>query len=359
MKKTTFTIEKALKAYGKQSLNMLNYVHVYNNIARISNLEVDYKTTIQNKLENGIYKLIGQDLHLVNSLYIDDFPEDIDLDIFNDRGGIKFKVDLDIIKNLVLNCSKDYLRPTLQGIHYKTIDKKLYMVATDGHTLITKFIDKLDTVEIESALSGIIPASMLKILIKTGVKTLQGEIFKNGVTFSDLDNSFVLKSKNLNENYPDFEHAIKCQVDPVREIILNKSDLLDSIKELLPFSKNNYNKIITFEILDNYIQIWVGGEATKSVIIKGNFKDLDNISSLNDLEIDLYNTNLLMTVRTNSMNVDVEIKDFDYNKADTRQSFSVNIDLLSKILKGIKTDQVRIIQNSPLKGLFFEDHEIK
>ena len=144
-----------------------------------------------------------------------------------------------VIENTIYATSKDELKPVLQGVLINMTSEGLTTVATDGHRLVRLKKRDLKAGSFEG--SVIIPVkflSLLKPFLKKG-ESLSLQVGENHVMVN-LDGVRV-SSRIIKERYPDYESVIP--KDNECELIINKNDLLASVKRVSIFSNKSTKQI--------------------------------------------------------------------------------------------------------------------
>ncbi len=156
----------------------------------------------------------------------------------------------DIIDNTLYAVSKDEMKPALQGVLFQIEENSVGAVATDGHRLVK--ILKNNTKVKGQAGTVIIPAKFLSVIYpqldnEKEVTLIVGE---NNIQISL--NGTTVTSRIIKERFPDYESVIPKENE--KKIIVNKEDLLHSVKRVSIFS-NRSTKQITLNVEKNKILV--------------------------------------------------------------------------------------------------------
>jgi len=158
----------------------------------------------------------------------------------NDATQLKISTEnlLLLINNTIYAVSKDDLKPALQGVLFNISTTTTTTVATDGHRLVKVVLsEKNDGGDV----SIIIPSKFLNIIknrlssdellsLSLGEDHIQAEFER-----------FIVSSRIIKEKYPDFESVIP--KDNNFKVIVNKNEILDSVKRVSIFSNKTTKQI--------------------------------------------------------------------------------------------------------------------
>lgn len=193
------------------------------------NTNEDFLIEINSK--SGTYKLTGR--------ATEEFPETTSQ---TTRGKISLpgKTLLDIINKTAYAASKNDLKPALTGVYFNLKENKLTAVATDGHKLVKLKKEIINPNKEEQSI--IIPVKFLEIL-KSSIKEEKDTIINLDKTnISTEQKNYVLKSRIIKENFPDFNSVIP--KDNTMEATVNSKEFLSCLKRISILSNRNSRQII-------------------------------------------------------------------------------------------------------------------
>ncbi len=114
--------------------------------------------------KNKLYISTGSYSSHIQGVASDDFPALPEI-----SQGTTIEVKPEILKlalqRTMLAASRDETRPVLGGVYFHTVDKKLYIAATDGYRLAEAFLT-----EIDAEISCVVPAQALLDTLRMLVK---------------------------------------------------------------------------------------------------------------------------------------------------------------------------------------------
>lgn len=204
------------KVIGKPSMPILRAVHVERGCARVTNLDV-YLYFKAPEMKRGVYMSDGKHFSYedmrIDEYLKDDFPAEMN---FKSDGG-KVKLLASTIHDANLFASRDENRYILNGVYLCKEDKCI--VATDGRRLL-----KISKIEIPLSNSVIIPASTIKFIPKKAELSIEYDHSTKRVKISwkDAGKTYVLISKVVEGNYPNYKQVIPKEEFP-HKVIMNKS----------------------------------------------------------------------------------------------------------------------------------------
>lgn len=177
---------------------------------------------------NGRFKLAGE-----NPL---DFPKTPEV---KEGKQIEFTGEslLNGISNTLYATSSDELRPSMSGINL-SINGKATFAATDGHRLIRY---NQEGIAHDQEFSVILPKKSCALL-KSNLKPtdqVKAEFSSNHASFT-FDTTEMI-TRLIDERYPDYENAIPR--DNPFKLVVNKFDLLGSLKRIINYSNKGTNQI--------------------------------------------------------------------------------------------------------------------
>ena len=169
----------------------------------------------------------------------------------------------DTIKNTTYACSKDELKPTLNGVLFTFSSTSVTAVATDGHRLV-KYITQQENNTTETVL---VPQKFLNIIGSGSINTKKAllQLYSDYITIET--EKIKLSSRLISEKFPDYENVIPQDND--NETTVKNKDLLGAVKKVSLMS-NKTTKQIVLKIQNNKIFVSAedhetGGAATDEV----------------------------------------------------------------------------------------------
>lgn len=210
-----------------------------------SNIEITFEVdsdalNVVLKTENGEYKLTCPNLSEYPAI-----PEFLD--------AKKIHIDHDLLFRLInktlFAVSKDELRPVLTGILLHILKDEIRAVSTDGHRLV-KIVNRNYKFEEEHEI--VLPSKSLNVVLK-----YMDEKFQY-ISVSETDAIFVfekslISTKLIDEKYPNYESVIP--TESKYTMVVNKNDLLSSVKRASLFTTNP-NNLIKFTIESNSVTLY-------------------------------------------------------------------------------------------------------
>ena len=171
------------------------------------------------------------------------------------------------------SCSQDDTRPILKGCLFEIEEDRISSIALDGFRLaIARKKIESATGEFKIIVSSRTLNEIVKILEKdTDLVTV---VIQKNVLMCEVDGT-VLISRLLEGEYIDYKNIIKD--DFISTVRVNKNQLLTSI-ERASIMANDKNKIVKFDIKENYMNVSADSEVGKineNVVISLEGKDLN------------------------------------------------------------------------------------
>ena len=132
----------------------------------------------------------------------------------------------DTIKNTTYACSKDELKPTLNGVLFTFSSTSVTAVATDGHRLV-KYITQQENNTTETVL---VPQKFLNIIGSGSINTKKAllQLYSDYITIET--EKIKLSSRLISEKFPDYENVIPQDND--NETTVKSKDLLGAVKKV-------------------------------------------------------------------------------------------------------------------------------
>ena len=238
----------------------------------------------------------------------EEFPETRDLG--EKTSTIEGKFLYETIKNTVYACSKDELKPTLNGVLFDIKNDKIIAVATDGHRLV-KFINKQKNKEENKVL---IPQKFLN-MISTGTintKKTSLELYEDYALIAS--NNKKLSTRLIKEKFPDYEKVIPTDQEQITTI--NTEKFLNITKRV--------------SLMSN--------KTTKQVVLK-----------LNETKI----TATAEDHETGSSAID----EIEAKHTGNECTIGFNGNLLLETLRHQKTKNIKLLTSSPLSAMLIKQEE--
>ena len=310
---------------------LIKTIDVGNVLLRSTDLEVEMEIKVEAKvLEEGetctpIYKLLeitntiteasislnvnetqrmriktstGKYLLMCNKT--EDFPDQRE---FNDKPKKHSAGFLrETIKNTLYACSKDELKPTLNGALFTFSSTSVTSVATDGHRLV-KYVCQQENKNTETVL---IPQKFLNIIGSGAINTKKAQLqtYPNYVTIET--ENIKLSSRLISEKFPDYENVIPKNNN--NETTVKTKGLLSAVKKVSLMS-NKTTKQIVLKLNNNKIFISAedhetGGAATDEIEAQTSGEEITigfNSALLTDI-LKHQNTEEIIILTSSSLN---------------------------------------------------------
>lgn len=160
-----------------------------------------------------------------------------------DRGQLKAGFNL-----VNFAVSKDMSRPGMMGILFEVLEGSARIVGTDGHRLarciFQDYEGKLDV-------SALAPFKAFQQVARVeGASKCKIEISENYLSFKFGHTQ--ISSTLINASFPNYERAIPTENDKI--VLLNRDDLLDSVRRVNFFASENSHQIL-LDCKDDMIEI--------------------------------------------------------------------------------------------------------
>ena len=216
------------------------------------------------------------------------------------------------IKNTIYACSKDELKPTLNGVLFDVQHNNITTVATDGHRLV-KFIDNQKNKE---ACKVLIPQKFLNIISTGTINTKKAnlEIYQNYAMIEA--NNHKLSTRLIQEKFPDYENVIPNKQEQTTTVDTQK--FLNIIKRV--------------SLMSN--------KTTKQVVLK-----------LNETKI----TATAEDHETGSSAID----EIEAQHTGNECTIGFNGNLLLETLRYQKTEKIKLLTSSPLNAMLIKQEKEK
>lgn len=213
----------------------------------IISIEVEQNEKINIKSENEKIK------HLIIGMKSDDFPsyptETGDIDYIM----LPTKEFVTMINKTIISIAKEALKPSLRGIYFEKTNSKFIAVGTDGKrmALIEREFDGMS----DGAYSIIIEPKVLNEILVTA-NYEDTEYIKMGVDGQQVYfhiGQYDFVSTLIEGKYPNFRQVIP--KDFTCSFRVNKNDLLDAIRRVVPMISDLRSKRLLLTISENNLKV--------------------------------------------------------------------------------------------------------
>ena len=301
---TDLEIEMEIKAQGKVLEQGETCAPIYK-LLEITNAITDEKISINiNETQRmRINTSTGKYLLMCNKT--EEFPEE------RQTEDPSIKISTEFLKKTIQNttyaCSKDELKPTLNGVLFDIGSTNITAVATDGHRLV-KYICKQNNSETTMVL---VPQKFLNIISLGAIntKTAKLKIYEHSAMIET--ETTTISTRLISEKFPDYENVIP--KEQTNETTVQTSALLGAVRKTALMSNKTTKGVVlkfnTNKIIVSAEDHETGGSATE--------------------EIEASHTGQDLTIGFNSL-------------------------LLIEILKHQKTDQIKILTAEALSATLFK-----
>ena len=227
-------ISKEIEEKGSFLIPLRKLIEILNELPEGKLQLVQNKNkTIELISEKGNYSLMGRP--------VDEYPSWTNIKEEKTFNINKEKIE-NIIKKTTHAASKDDIKPALRGVLFEKEENFFNIVSTDGAKLVKITYNEKEEIELKNI---IIP---LKFLL-----TIRSFIKKEGIIFNFSKNHLSIKTNEIeittrliNQQYPNYKSVIP--IDNDKKIIVDKKELLASIKRVSIFSNRTTNQInVMFE----------------------------------------------------------------------------------------------------------------
>lgn len=188
----------------------------------------------------GKYKLIGRDPS--------EFPQ-----IPNAEDADSFVIPAAVLKSAMSRTafatSNDELRQAMMGVFFDISEGQVTFVATDAHKLVRYTVRGMDS---KKAGSFIVPKKSLSLLNSALLN--EGDVtvsYNNKNAFFEYGDTAVT-CRLIDARYPDYNAVIP--TDNPLELVVNRKDLLSSLKRLAIYANKTTNQVI-FNIQEDGLTI--------------------------------------------------------------------------------------------------------
>jgi DNA polymerase III subunit beta len=177
----------------------------------------------------GKYRMAGEDASDYPSFPAEDGVNSI---------SVNSDVLASAIEKTAFAASTDELRPAMTGVYFQIENSKLTCVATDAHKLVRFTANQLKG---EAVASFIVPRKTLSLL-KNALPAGQNVqvAFNKGHAFFSFGDVRII-SRLIDAKFPDYNAIIP--VNNTDELIVQRKDLLSSLKRISIFSNKTTNQV--------------------------------------------------------------------------------------------------------------------
>ena len=209
-------------------------------------------------LEKGLYKIIGKDF-VKSNMSIDEFP--LDVEVKTELGTVDRGEFVTNLERASRDVSTDETRAILKSVLLDVEKGKTSIVSTDGRRLSLSTIES-DLPDGKYLISN--PAKIAKLLRSVG-----GEELK---IFKDKDKNFIrfvgkdgeVFSSGFEGDFPNYKQILP---KPVESLSIDKKDITNALRELMPYFKESKNYTVKLTIGDKEITLSNQGDNIKEVKI--------------------------------------------------------------------------------------------
>jgi DNA polymerase-3 subunit beta len=206
--------------------------------------EIDVDTLSTNIIsENGKFSVVGSPA--------DEYPQYPEI---SGSSAVNFSLNADALESgivkTVFATANDELRPVMNGIFFAGKETGMTFVASDSHKLVRY---KRSDITLKKESSFILPkkpANLLKGILAGKTEEVKVEFDEKNAVFSFKEIKLICR---LTEGkYPNYESVIP--VDNPNKLIINRIDLLNSVKRVSVFS-NQASNLIKLHLTGNEIVV--------------------------------------------------------------------------------------------------------
>jgi DNA polymerase-3 subunit beta len=227
----------------------------------------------------------------------DDYPE---IPLIEDNYTARLSIDknklVQAISQITPCASQDITRQILTGVFIHTVEKAIYMTATDGYRLA----ERKNIAKSNNEIEAIIPVTTLQELaynINDDIKEV--EITLNDTQIQFTINENIITSKLIDGTYPNYKQLIPNSND--KSAVVNRDELIKAVKISRLFTRDSggainlcleNNKLIiksiTSELGESTSEIPVIETPNKTINVTLNSKYLsDALNTLNTTNINI------------------------------------------------------------------------
>ena len=216
------------------------------------------------------------------------------------------------IKNTVYTCSKDELKPMLNGVLLDIQDEQITAVSTDGHRLV-KFIIPQNN---KTNCTVLVPQKFLNIIASGTINTKKTKLEVHNEYILIKTEKQKLSSRLINEKFPDY-------------------------KKVIPENSPQTTKVKTKNLLETVKRVsLMSNKTTKQVVLK-------------------FNTNKIVVTAEDHETGGSAIDEVEGEHNGEELKIGFNGNLLIEILKHQQTENVHLLTNAPLSAMLIKQENEK
>ncbi len=191
-------------------------------------INVNEANRMRIKTKTGKYLIVCQKT--------EEFPETRDLG--EKKTEIAGNFLYETIKNTNYACSKDELKPMLNGVLLDIKQNNIIAVSTDGHKLVKFVFEQKNT----DSCKVLVPQKFLNIVASGTINTKKAnlEIYEDYALIKSKKQK--LSTRLINEKFPDYENVIPSE--HTQETTVNTQDLLDMVKRVSLMSNKTTKQVV-------------------------------------------------------------------------------------------------------------------
>ena len=156
----------------------------------------------------------------------------------NNQNQISTEFLRETIKSTLYGCSKDELKPALNGVLFNFNKSNVTSVSTDGHRLI-RFVCKQEN---QNQQSMIVPQKFLNILSIGTINLKKAELHYSENYLKIKTENQTISTRLISEKFPDYENVIP--KDLKNTTTINTKEFLGAIKRVSLMSNKTTKQII-------------------------------------------------------------------------------------------------------------------
>ena len=216
---------------------------------------------------------------------------------------------IDLIKKTYFSASGSEIKPELASVYLYSKEGYIYSVATDGYRLSEKKIKSKNTQDF-SLLIPVKNAPDIIRIISEWSDNISLSYNKNQITISDLKNQYLLTTRIIEGNFPDYKQIIPKEYQT--KVTLLKDDILKNIRLSNIFTDKFYHIKLNIDSVNKTLSIYAGNSESGEIesiipakiegdgmIINFNYKYfMDCFQAVDDqtINLNLINTNKPMII---------------------------------------------------------------
>ncbi|MFG3613429.1 DNA polymerase III subunit beta [Rummeliibacillus stabekisii] len=163
-------------------------------------------------------------------------------------------------------------RPVLKAIHMESDDQQFKVICTDSYRLSQKVLNKSLSLPVLN-----IPAKPLMYVIQTLDEDASLQLFAAGNHIVITTEESEIYIRQLEGTFPDVSRLLSAK--PLSKVTVQKGEILSAIECALTFTKNEKDRQITIEpVEDNNLKIYsTGEEGSLESFVQGDFENVEKI----------------------------------------------------------------------------------